>query len=75
MQVKITGLGVQLLYPFGIKGPAHELRRYIVEAEDGRIDTLEEWDEQQMPDGTYNFSEETVNSIFDKVVECDEDEW
>lgn len=74
MQVKITGLGVQLLYPFGIKGPAHELRRYIVEAEDGRIDTLEEWDEPQMPDGTYNFSEETVDSLFDKVVE-DEDEW
>lgn len=75
MQVKITGLGVQLLYPFGIKGPARELRRYIVEVEDGRIDTLEEWDEPQMPDGTYNFSEETVDSIFDKVVECDEDEW
>lgn len=75
MQVKITGLGVQLLYPFGIKGPARELRRYIVEAEDGRIDTLEEWDEPQMPDGTYNFSEETVNSIFDKVVKCDEEEW
>lgn len=75
MQVKITGLGVQLLYPFGVNGPSHAIRRYIVEAEDGRIDKLEEWDEEQMPDGVYNFSKETVDSLFSKPIEDDGDEW
>ena len=76
MRVKITGLGVQLLYPFGVKGPSHTIRRYIVEAEDGRIDKLEEWDEEQMPDGVYNFSKETVDSLFSKPIEDDDgDEW
>ena len=76
MQVKVTGLGVQLLYPFGVNGPSHAIRRYIVEAEDGRIDKLEEWDEEQMPDGVYNFSKETVDSLFSKPIEDDDgDEW
>lgn len=75
MKVKITGLGVNLHYPLGMKGPPRLLRRYRVEAEDGRIDTIEEWDEPQMPDGEYDFSTETVDSIFSKEVQLDEDEW
>ena len=46
-----------------------------VKSEDGRIDKLEEWDEEQMPDGVYNFSKETVDSLFSKPIEDDGDEW
>ena len=75
MKVKITGLGVNLHYPLGFNGPFTMLRHYLVEAEDGRIDTIEEWDEPQMPDGEYDFSQETVDKIFDRPVELEEDEW
>lgn len=75
MKVKITELGVNLHYPLGPNGPYHIMRQYIVEAEDGRIDKIEEWDEPEMPSGEYDFSEETVNSIFNKPIELSEDEW
>ena len=75
MKVKITSLGVNLHYPLGTKGPYHVLRRYKVEAEDGRIDVIEEWDEDPIHDGEYNFSKETVDSIFNNPIELDEDEW
>lgn len=75
MKVKITSLGVNLHYPLGTKCPYRALRRYKVEAEDGRIDVIEEWDEDPIQDGEYNFSKETVDSIFNNPIELDEDEW
>lgn len=75
MKAKITGLGVNLHYPLGEKGPYRVLRRYLIETEDGRIDTIEEWDEPEIPNGEYEFSEETLSSIFNKSIEIDEEEW
>lgn len=76
MKVKIMALGIQFFYPFGsASGLFQTLRRYLVEAEDGRIDTIEEWDEPEIANGTYEFSEEAVDKIFNRPVELAEDEW
>lgn len=75
MLCKVTELGVLLLYPLGPGGPFRTVRQYIIEAEDGRIDSIEEWDEPELPSGEYNFSEEVLDSIFNKQVELREDEW
>lgn len=75
MKCKVTGLGVQLFYPFGVDGPFRTIRQYIVEAADGRVDRIEEWDEPELPSGEYDFSEDVLNSIFDRQVELREDEW
>lgn len=74
MKAKIKGLGVQLMYPLGNPGPYMLLRRYTIEAEDGRIDHYEEVDEPQIPDGEYDFEDEVLDSIFNKEVEVQE-EW
>ena len=44
-------------------------------ANGGRIDTIEEWDEPEIPNGEYEFSEETLSGIFNKSIEIDEEEW
>lgn len=75
MKVAIKSLGTQLLYPYGFKGPSNTLRRYLIETADGRVDIIEEWDEPLMPEGEYEFSEETLDKIFDRQVELAEDEW
>lgn len=76
MKLKIKGLGVQLFYPLGGGlGLFQVQHQYFVEAEDGRIDTIEELDEAEIPDGTYTFSKEAIDNIFDRPVELAEDEW
>lgn len=75
MKVKIKGLGVLFSYPFGVDGPAQTLRQYVVEAADGRIDKIEEWDEPPTPDGEYDLPNEDVEKIFDKPVVLAEGEW
>lgn len=74
MKVKITSLGVNLHYPYGPNGPYETLRRYIVEAEDGRIDIIEEWNEEAMPSGEYDIPDEAVDKIFNREVEVDDKE-
>jgi hypothetical protein len=78
MKAKVQCLGVQLLYPYGEgSGLFQLLRRYIISAEDGRIDIIEECDEPLISDGEYDFPEETLNKIFNSVPEpvLREDEW
>lgn len=75
MLCKVTELGVLFLYPLGPEGPFRMMRQYVIEAEDGRIDKIEEWDEPELPGGEYDFSESVLDPIFNKQVELREDEW
>lgn len=75
MRCKVTGMGVQLSYPLGPKGPMRMLRQYVIEAEDGRVGTLEEWDEPETPTGEYDLPESVLDSVFNKEVELEEEEW
>lgn len=75
MKCKVRSRGIQFLYPLGPEGPYQILRTYVIEAEDGRIDTIEEWNESELPDGEYDFSPETLDTIFNKNVTIGEEEW
>ena len=75
MLCKVTSLGVLLSHPLGSGGPFQTLRQYVIEAADGRIDMMQEWDEPELPSGEYDFPEEALAPIFDRQVELREDEW
>lgn len=76
MKVKITELGVLLMYPYpGNKSLFHTVRQYYVEDEIGRLDVIEEVDEDEITTDEYTMPGESVEKIFSRPVELPEEEW
>lgn len=73
MKVHIKCFGFSMQYPCGTNGPARTVRHYLLTAENGLIDTLDEVDEPLVPEGDYELPDDQWDFSKGEVVEDEQD--